>query len=96
MFSNIQEFEWDRGNLTKNWDKHQVSHLESEQAFFNQPIIIQKDAIHSQSEERWFLLGKTDRERLLMIVFTVRNKKIRVISARPMSRKERKIYEQQS
>jgi hypothetical protein len=96
MFSEINEFEWDEGNLTKNWEKHQVSYLESEQAFFNQPLIVQKDLNHSQLENRWFLLGKTDTERLLMIVFTLRKKRIRVVSARAMSRKERNIYEQKS
>jgi len=94
MFSTIHEFQWDEGNLTKNGEKHHVSYLESEQTFFNQPLIVQKDVSHSQSENRWFLLGKTDTERLLMIIFTARKKQIRVISARPMSRKERKIYEQ--
>jgi len=96
MFSEINEFEWDEGNLTKNWEKHQVSYLESEQTFFNQPLIVQKDLNHSQLENRWFLLGKTDTERLLMIVFTLRKKRIRVVSARAMSREERNIYEQKS
>ena len=51
---------------------------------------------HSQSELRWFLLGKTDNKRQLFIVFTVRDKLIRVISARNMSKKERRIYNEKS
>ncbi|MCF6356545.1 MAG: BrnT family toxin [Draconibacterium sp.] len=47
---------------------------------------------HSQKESRWYLLGRTDSEKLLFVVFTVRNKLIRVISARDMNKKERVIY----
>lgn len=85
-------FEWDVGNLEKNWILHQVSRSECEQIFFNEPLIITDDEKHSQIEKRWYLLGQTDSKRLLFIVFTVRDKKIRVISARDMSKKERRNY----
>jgi uncharacterized DUF497 family protein len=39
MFSNAYEFDWDEGNPLKNWEKHGVTHLESEQVFFNAPLI---------------------------------------------------------
>ena len=93
VFSEVTGFEWDEGNLFKNWEKHSVTHLEAEQLFFNQPFIVQDDEKHSQSEPRWYGLGSTDARRLLMIVFTIRKNKIRVISVRDMSRKERKAYE---
>jgi uncharacterized DUF497 family protein len=86
-------FEWDEGNLTKNWEKHQVSALECEQVFFNRPLIAIPDERHSESETRFYALGQTDAGRRLFIVFTARSDLIRLVSARDMSRKERKIYE---
>lgn len=86
-------FDWDDGNSSKNWLKHQVSKRESEQVFFNEPIIVFEDIKHSKSESRYYLLGKTDKHRLLMIVFTIRGNSIRLISARDMSKKERSFYE---
>lgn len=87
-------FEWDEGNITKNWERHRVSHVECEELFFNRPIVVRKDEPHSSTEKRFFVLGKTDMERLLFIVFTMRGNKIRIISARDMNRKEKKVYEQ--
>jgi len=87
-------FEWDEGNRNKNREKHGVTTEECEQVFFNQPLLVGIDYKHSNKESRFFVLGKTDFERKLFVVFTVRSNKIRVISARDMSRKERKIYEE--
>ena len=86
-------FEWDEGNLLKNWEKHDVSAPECEQIFFNKPLITSHDEKHSQQEARFFALGQTDTGRLLFVVFTIRNNLIRVISVRDMNRKERKVYE---
>ena len=86
-------FEWDKGNDAKNWKKHSVSYLECEQIFFNQPLITQHDEKHSITETRYYALGRTDANRRLFVVFTIRNNLIRVISARDMNRKERKVYE---
>lgn len=96
MFGDVTGFDWDDGNFLKNWEKHLVTHLEAEQLFFNEPLIIAEDEKHSQKESRWYGLGRTDAQRMLMVVFTIRDKKIRVISARNMSRKERKEYEKGS
>ena len=93
IFKHCIGFDWDKGNSEKNWKKHQVSIRESEQAFFNQPIIVLEDFKHSIDESRFYLLGKTDKNRLLMIVFTISIQLIRIISARDMSEKERNIYE---
>ena len=95
MFSNITGFQWDEGNLPKNWEKHGVTHLEVEQVFFNEPLIVEDDVKHSQDEPRWYGLGITDAKRMLMVVFTIRSSEIRVISARDMNRKERRIYEKE-
>ncbi len=85
-------FQWDEWNADKIWDKHQVSRAECEQVFFNEPLVA-KDVDHSQDEPRYFVLGVTDQGRKLFIVFTIRNKLIRVITARDMSKKERRIYD---
>ncbi|RLB92663.1 MAG: BrnT family toxin [Deltaproteobacteria bacterium] len=85
-------FEWDKGNIDKNWIKHKASSSECEQNFFNRPLLIQDDSLHSESEERYYALGKTDINRFLFVVFTIRNNIIRVISTRDMSRKERRMY----
>ena len=91
----ISGFDWDEGNSRKN-DKHGVSMAETEQVFFNVPLLMLSDATHSQKEPLFHALGKTDDGRALHITLTLRqsNKLIRVISARDMHRKERTIYEQ--
>lgn len=86
-------FDWDEGNLLKNWEEHRVSAVECEQVFFNRPVVAAEDTEHSRQEERMFALGQTDAGRLLFVVFTVRRDLIRVISARDMSKRERKEYE---
>ena len=85
-------FDWDKGNIDKNWLRHKVSPAECEQTFFNRPLVIQNDVLHSKTEKRFYALGKTDSKRTLFIAFTVRNNLIRVISARDMSRKEREVF----
>lgn len=88
-------FDWDEGNISKNWEKHKVSRIECEQVFFNKPFVVGDDPKHSKKEKRWYLLGKTDQERLLFIIFTIRRNLIRVISARDMNKTERKQYYEQ-
>jgi len=86
-------FEWDRHNADKLWLKHHVSLSDCEQIFFNLPLVVAGDFKHSEQENRFFALGQTDAKRFLFVVFTVRNNKIRVISARDMNRKERRVYQ---
>ena len=95
IFDGISGFQWDSGNMSKNWAKHRVSMSECEEIFFNKPLVVADDEKHSGVEERFFVLGKTDRGKRLFIVFTLRDNQIRIISARSMSRKERIIYEEQ-
>ena len=92
----VTGFQWDAGNDRKSAEKHSVSRFEAEQVFFNQPLLIVVDTKHSQGESRYHALGKTNDMRLLHIAFTLRSADtlIRVISARDMHRKERKVYEQ--
>jgi len=86
-------FEWDEGNLYKNKKKHGLNWSTIEEVFFNEPLLVVEDFLHSQQECRCLALGKDNYGNRLSVVFTLRNNKIRVISARPMSRKERKVYE---
>jgi hypothetical protein len=85
-------FQWDKGNIEKNWKKHGVQKNECEEVFFNLPLLIGDDIKHSKKEKRYYILGQTDSGRELFIVFTLRNEKVRVISARDMSKKEKKTY----
>ena len=85
-------FDWDDGNTDKNWIKHKVTPSECEQIFFNQPLVVKDDLEHSLNEERFYALGQTNRKRFLFVAFTLRENLIRVISARDMSRKERRAY----
>jgi len=94
FLKNCEGFLWDEGNSEKNWIKHKVRRLECEEIFFNLPLVISDDVKHSNAEKRFYALGKSKAERFLFVSFTIRNNLIRVISARDMNRKERKIYEE--
>lgn len=85
-------FEWDEGNVHKNWDRHQVTPEEAEDVFFDEPLVVRHDAQHSEAEKRFYALGQTSRGRYLFVVFAVRNKYIRVLSARDMNRNEEAAY----
>lgn len=90
---NIEGFDWDEANSRKNEIKHQVTKKECEEVFFNKPLIIFPDTKHSLQEARYAAFGITDRQRLVTLVYTIRNKKIRIISARDQSKKDRKIFD---
>ena len=92
ILANCIGFEWDNGNITKNWESHDVSTNECEQIFFNKPIIVKRDKEHSKLENRYYALGRTNINRLLFAVFTVRNQKIKIISARDMTDSEKESY----
>jgi uncharacterized DUF497 family protein len=86
-------FQWDGGNADKNWERHRVSQGECEQVFFQRPLRIARDTAHSHGERRYAVLGQTAVGRRLTLVITIRGTLIRVISARDMSRRERRLYE---
>lgn len=89
-------FDWDKGNLLKNLVKRSVSNKECEEAFGDTSKKILEDIKHSAKESRFLLLGKTKNNRLLYIVFTLRGKKIRVVSARDLNKKEDNYYEKRT
>jgi len=90
----LEGFEWDQGNSDKNWQRHRVRQAEAEQVLLNRPLVVAVDLKHSQGEPRFVALGRTDGGRQLIVVFTVRGQRVRVISARSMSRREQKTYGQ--
>ncbi len=89
----IERFEWDEGNREKNWKKHKVTIKEAEEIFANKPLQFVPDLKHSKRENRYFAFGKTNNNRMLTVIFTVRKNTFRIISARNQDRKERKAYE---
>jgi hypothetical protein len=93
MLTRCSGFEWDKHNFEKIREKHAVTSAECEQVFFNLPVIAGDDEKHSETENRFYVLGQTDSGRLLFLVFTVRKDKLRVISARDMNKKERRVYQ---
>jgi len=82
------EFDWDEGNSEKNWARHHVSQIEAESAFFNSPRFFRFDSSHSKGEDRFICLGKTKELRHLFISYTIRDSKVRIISARDMTPRE--------
>ena len=92
LAAGLEGFEWDDGNSSKNWLRHEVQQVEAEQALLNTPLVVNATSTHAAGEPRFIALGQTDAGRLLTIVFTVRGTRVRVISARSMSKKERRVY----
>lgn len=86
-------FEWDDGNSEKNLLKHHVEKKEAEEVFYDALVKMFEDTKHSQDEQRYVALGVTHQGRKLSLVFTIRKSRIRIISARNQSRKERNLYE---
>jgi uncharacterized DUF497 family protein len=94
----IEGFDWDDGNRRKSTDRHGVGQAEAEQIFLDPRLLVSADEKHSASEARFHALGTTSAGRFLQISFTLRQDetKIRVISARDGSRKERIVYEKET
>jgi hypothetical protein len=90
-------FDWDDGNVRKSLDKHSVTQAEAEQIFAGEPLLAE-DHKHSQAEVRFQALGQTVEGRRLHVTFTLRDggRRIRIISARDMNRKEKVYYEQEA
>lgn len=96
VYLNIIEFDWDAGNTGKN-KKHGVNDWECEEVFFDQKKVTLKDTLHSGDETRYITLGKTKHARLLYLVYTIREGRIRIISARDCKKnKEKELNEKAS
>jgi uncharacterized protein len=91
-WTKITGFEWDSGNISKNFVKHGVTCRETEEIFMGNPLILE-DTTHSSQEPRFRALGESVSGRILHASFTIRGDKIRPISVRQANKKERAIYE---
>lgn len=87
-------FEWDKGNIDKSYQKHGITPKETEELFLDENVLLVEDIKHSQREERFIAIGKTTQGKILLAIFTVRDDKIRIISARTANQKERRRYEE--
>lgn len=87
------EFEWDDAKAVANNDKHGVTFEEAVEVFFD-PFYVTGDATRGD-EERQFIIGYSLSSRLLLTVFVARSERLRIITARPATRAERKLYEQE-
>ena len=88
------DFEWDPDKARKNEAKHGVSFTEASEVFGDILSSTAQDPDHSESEERFVIFGKSTKDRHLVVSFTDRGGKIRIISARTMKRREIAAYEQ--
>ena len=88
------KFEWDPAKARDNEAKHSVSFAEATDVFADDLSSIVPDPDHSIDEERFVIFGKTLRDRYLVVAFTERGGRLRIISARQMTRRERHAYEQ--
>ena len=88
------EFEWDPVKARDNETKHGVSFLEATEVFADNLSSTAPDPDHSVEEERFVIFGKTLADRYLVVAFTERGGRLRIISARQMTRRERQAYEQ--
>ena len=88
------ELEWDPGKAERNKRKHGVSFTEAATVLGDPLSWTVPDPDHSLGEERWITVGRSVRNRLLMVSHTERGDRIRIISARELTRLEREAYEQ--
>ena len=88
------EFEWDPAKGAANRRKHRVGFEEAASAFADPLSITIPDPDHSAREARYLLLGASRRGRVLVVAHTERGRRVRLISARPATRRERRDYEE--
>jgi len=88
------DFEWDGAKARDNEKRHHISFLEAAEVFGDEYSSYVHDPEHSFHEERFLLFGVSSKGNYLVVSFTERSSKIRIISARRMIRQERKAYEQ--
>lgn len=80
---------------TANFEKHGVTFEEALTVFMDPPARIHEDPDHSDSERREIIVGHSIEQRLLLVSFAERGERVRLVSARPATRKERRDYEEE-
>ena len=88
-------FEWDQGNIDKNYASHSIGTHQAEEPFVDPHLIFLPDPKHSRTEKRYLGIGVTKDKITLLVAFTLRGTNVRIISARPANKKERNVYEKQ-
>jgi uncharacterized DUF497 family protein len=88
------EFDWDTNKAIANLKRYNVSFKEAATVFGDPLSITILDPDHSIDEQRYIITGSSYMGRLLMVAHTDRGESIRIISARELTRKERKAYEE--
>jgi uncharacterized DUF497 family protein len=88
------EFEWNPEKATLNLEKHGVSFEEAQTVFDDDLFIVFADPDHSEGENRYLIMGESKQGRLLVVSYTERSRRARLISARKANRQERKAYEE--
>lgn len=88
-------FEWDPVKAEANVRKHRVTFDEASTVFGDPLNLVMADPDHSRDEERYLLLGMSNRRRLLVVAFAERPPRTRLISARRTIRQERRFYEEE-
>lgn len=89
------EFEWDPKKEAKNIRRHKVTFSEAATVFGDTLSITVPDPDHSEEEDRYIIIGLSQRHRLLMVSHTERGERTRIISARPLTLSEREAYEEE-
>lgn len=88
------KFEWDKNKADKNIGKHRISFDEAK-TIFDDPLYVDfYDVDHSAEEERYLIVGKSNRGKLLIVSYAERQDSVRIISAREVTRSEREAYEE--
>ncbi len=87
-------FDWDHEKAKQNLRKHGVTFREAVTVFGDPLSLTIDDPLHSSEEDRFVIIGQSDRQRVLVVVFTERRGYIRIISARVATRRERESYEE--
>jgi len=96
MEDNFLEFEWDSEKARRNLRKHSISFREGMMVFNDVFAITYYDDAHSRHEQRFLTLGLSDLGRVLVISHSMVDEKVRLISARKATRRERELYEKEN
>jgi len=89
-------FEWNVQKAGSNLRKHGISFVEASTVFADPLSLLMPDPDHSSDEERYIVLGTSNKQRLVVVAFAERPPRTRLISARPATNHERKLYEEET
>lgn len=89
-------FEWNYEKALQNIKKHEVSFEEAATVFGDPLSLTIYDPLHSEEEDRFVIIGESVRKRLLVVIHVERKDRIRIISARKATKRERKTYEKEN